>query len=395
LSEEFVRSVYAEMIPIVAVGPDNGGEGELERAKYLEELLLDTGFREIRRLDARDPRAKGGVRPNLLARLYGKSAPTLWVVAHIDTVPPGDLSLWRTPPYEPSFSDDTVFGRGTEDDGQGVLLGACVAKKLLEQDKEKEFDFGLALVSDEETGSVYGVQHILEQRAFSRADLFLIPDAGNSAGSLVEVAEKSVLWLRIKVEGSQTHASTPEKGVNACRLGSVLLVELDRSLHHSYPEADGLFDPAVSTFEPTKREPNVENVNTIPGTDTFYLDCRLLPFHDVEEVLEMVKKTAREFAETNHVKVSVETVNKEGTAPPTDVNSPFVKALLRELAKRDIVPRAGGIGGGTVARYFRRAGYPSVVWMTCDETAHAPNEYAKVSNILMDAETVTALFLGL
>lgn len=395
MSEEYVRSVYSEMIPIVAVGPDNGGVGELDRAVYLDGLLRDIGFREIRRVDARDHRAKGGVRPNLLARLYGRSAPTLWVVAHIDTVPPGEPSLWRTPPYEARFSTDRVYGRGTEDDGQGVLLGLCAAKKILEQDREKALDFGLAFVSDEETGSVYGVQHILKQGAFSLGDFFLIPDAGTSDGSLVEVAEKSVLWLRIKVEGVQTHASTPGKGVNACRLGSFLLNELDRRLHAGYPEVDHLFDPPVSTFEPTKREPNVENVNTIPGVDTFYFDCRLLPSVNVEEVLGLVRKTAEEFGHANHVSVSVDVVNKEGTAPPTDVRSPFVSALLRELTKRGISPRAGGIGGGTVARYFRRAGLPSVVWMTCDETAHTPNEYAKVPNILKDADTVTAIFLGL
>jgi succinyl-diaminopimelate desuccinylase len=31
---------------------------------------------------------------------------------------------------------------------------------------------------------------------------------------------------------------------------------------------------------------------------------------------------------------------------------------------------------------------PSIVWMTIDETAHSPNEYAKISNIISDTRVV-------
>jgi len=34
-----------------------------------------------------------------------------------------------------------------------------------------------------------------------------------------------------------------------------------------------------------------------------------------------------------------------------------------------------GIGGDTVAKYLREAGFPAVVWSTMDETAHSPDEY--------------------
>ena len=45
-----------------------------------------------------------------------------------------------------------------------------------------------------------------------------------------------------------------------------------------------------------------------------------------------------------------------------------------------------GIGGGTVAKYFREAGFPAVVWSTMDEMAHSPDEYCLISNILEDAK---------
>lgn len=45
-----------------------------------------------------------------------------------------------------------------------------------------------------------------------------------------------------------------------------------------------------------------------------------------------------------------------------------------------------GIGGGTVAAILRRAGFPAVVWATLDETAHQPNEYCILDNLINDAK---------
>jgi succinyl-diaminopimelate desuccinylase len=56
-------------------------------------------------------------------------------------------------------------------------------------------------------------------------------------------------------------------------------------------------------------------------------------------------------------------------------------------------PRVGGIGGGTCAAFFRKIDIPAVVWSTVDETAHQPNEYAKIENLLKDAKIFSYLAL--
>jgi succinyl-diaminopimelate desuccinylase len=384
---DFVKTVYAEMIPLKGVGPVNGGEGELDKCVYLENLVKQTGFRVIKRMDAKDQRAKGGVRPNLVAKLYGNKRRTLWVIGHMDVVPPGDQSLWSHQPFEATFVDDKVYGRGTEDDGQGVVLPIIVAKALLDQEIETNMDLGAVFVSDEETGSKYGAQHLLSQDVFSKEDWVLVPDAGNGDGSLVEVAEKGSLWFKVEVIGRQTHASTPEKGVNANRMGMRLALELDEFLHSKYSTKDELFEPPVSTFEPTKKEANVENINTVPGSDVFYFDCRVLPCYNPNSILVDVRRILRDFSEKNRVKCNLEVVSQTDASAPTDPNSELAKKLVDSIETlRKIRTRPTGIGGGTVAKYFRTAGIPTVVWMTCDDTAHQPDEYVKPQNILDDAK---------
>ena len=84
-----------ELCKYPAISPVNGGEGELDKCIFLEGWLKAHGIDRLERFDSPDPKAKGGVRPNLIATIPGKSAGTdcLWIMSHIDVVPPGEASL--------------------------------------------------------------------------------------------------------------------------------------------------------------------------------------------------------------------------------------------------------------------------------------------------------------
>ncbi len=56
-------------------------------------------------------------------------------------------------------------------------------------------------------------------------------------------------------------------------------------------------------------------------------------------------------------------------------------------------PKAVGIGGGTVAAYFRRAGADAVVWGTGDESAHSTKEHVKIDNMVADSKVFAAMML--
>ncbi|KUO92567.1 MAG: M20 family metallo-hydrolase [Thermocladium sp.] len=395
LREDVIR-IMREMIPIKALAPENGGEGELDRAIFLQEYIKPF-FDEVRRIDAPDPRAKGGIRPNIIARAKGRTQgeKTLWVIAHMDTVPEGDPALWRYPPFQATVEGNRIYGRGVEDDGQGIVEGILLAESARDEGLS---GVGLILASDEEVGSKYGIQHILkvEPNLIKPSDLVIVPDAGSPDGSKIEVAEKGILWLRVSVEGRQTHASTPGKGLNAARLGMRLALEIDQFLHERYNAVDPTFDPPTSTFEPTRREKNVDNVNTIPGTDVSYFDCRILPTYRVNDVLEDVKRLAESFCSIYGCKARVDVVNREDPSQPTSPNSPVVSMLANALREtRGIIATPIGIGGGTYAKYLRELGIPTAVWMTIDETAHSPNEYMVIDNAVKDVETLLAVLRGI
>jgi len=374
-----------DLVRIKAVGPESGGEGELDKAEYLMKLL--DGF-EVERYDAPDDRAKGGVRPNIVARLKGKKDRRIWIVTHMDVVPEGDLKLWSTPPFEAIIRNGRIYGRGSEDNGQSLVASLFAAKAIMELEKP-EYTLCLAFVSDEETGSRYGIQHLLEQKIFKRDDMFVVPDAGNRDGSMIEIAEKSILWLKFTIHGRQAHASMPNIAVNASRYAMKFLLDLDKELHRRFNASNELFQPPTSTFEPTKKESNVDNVNTIPGLDISYMDCRILPDYDINDVLRTVEEVKKRHE--SEVKIDVEVIQKE-YSPPTPEDSLPVSLLSKAIeVSRGIKPSVFGVGGNTCAAFFRKAGFPAVVWSTIDGMAHQPNEYAVIDNMVADAKVFAVL----
>jgi succinyl-diaminopimelate desuccinylase len=216
-----------------------------------------------------------------------------------------------------------------------------------------------------------------------------VPDAGNEKGDEIEIAEKSIIWLKFTVHGIQSHASLPK--LNASRRAMEFLLELDRVLHERFNAKNELFDVPYSTFEPTKREKNVDNVNTIPGLDVSYMDCRVLPEYSLDEILSVVNDVKEKFVKRDGKPIDVEVV-QSNSSPPTPEDSEVVVKLKKAIKlMRGVDAKAIGIGGNTCASFFRKAGVHTAVWATLVGTAHNPNEYCLIDNMVNDAKVFALL----
>jgi len=383
-----------ELVSRVALGPEVGGVGEDDKAAFLTDLLQSWGL-TVDNYPAPDDRVPGGARPNLVASLPGKKPDKVWVLSHMDVVPPGDMSLWQSDPFTLRVDGDRLYGRGTEDDHHGIVMSLLAVKAFMDLNITPERTLALALVADEETGNERGLAYLLREHPglFSGRDLIIVPDAGRQDGTMIEVAEKSILWLKVTLLGQQGHASRPHKAKNTLRAAAHVIVALD-DLQREFPRHNPLFRPPMSTFEPTRKEANVPNINTIPGRNVFYLDCRVLPDYDLAQVIERVRALATAAADKFGVTLEVETVQALPSAPPTAPDAPVVKALqqaIRQVYGREATPQ--GIGGGTVAAFFRQAGLPAAVWMTANDCAHQPNEFCFLSHLLGDAKVLAHVCL--
>lgn len=394
-SDQMVEAL-ARLTAVPALGPSNGGQGEMAKAELILPWLHDMGL-EVERADAPDPRVEAGQRPNLLASLPGGPGPGVWVLAHLDVVPVGDPALWTSDPWTLTKEGDRLSGRGTEDNHHGLLSALFGLKAVQDLGLPLPGRAGLALVSDEETGSQYGLDHLLKARpgAFDPRDIIVVPDAGSPDGSLIEVAEKSIYWLKVEVTGKQVHGSTPHKGVNALYVAARMMVEI-RQVAQAFSRENPLFRPPRSTMEPTAKEKGVDNINTIPGRDVFYLDCRVLPGIPLEDVRAEIERRFGAIAAEEGASLAISEAQRLQAPPATPADAPVVLALKRAIARvHGVQAHAGGIGGGTVAAFFRQRGLPVAVWSSCQGTAHRPNEWTSLSALIKDAQVFALLYAGL
>ena len=378
---------------IPAIAPEGGGDGETRKCDALEAWLRDKGFESVERFEAPDSRVSSGKRPSLVVTIPGKDdSQRIWVMAHIDVVPVGDPKLWNTDPWTVVEKDGCIYGRGVEDNQQGLCSAVFAALYYLRNNIVPAHTVKLLFAADEENGSTYGAIWLIHNTSlFRKNDLILIPDGGDSKGCTIEIAEKNLLWLSIHVMGKQTHGSRPDNGANACLAANALALKLN-GLEKFFDKRDPLFEPDYSTFQPTKREKNVDSINIIPGEDWFCMDCRILPCYTLEQVLEQVNLCCRQIEKDYRVKIEYTTPQKS-ESPATPVDSVVAQKLAQSIKRvHNLEPRFIGIGGGTVGAEFRREGIDAVVWSTLDDQAHQPNEYCIIDNLIKDSMTLVDLF---
>ena len=376
---------------IPAVSPHNGGIGEEAKLQALKSIIESMNFKgaslKIERVE--DSASPTGNRPSLFLEYPGKSSRRLCILSHIDIVPEGERSLWTIDPFSPVVKGSRIYGRGVSDNGTSLVSSLYALKALDDAGITPEYTVLLAFVADEEMGSNYGLQPLLERGDIFRPDdLVVVPDSGNDAGDFVEIAEKAMWRLAFTVTGKQVHASLPHTGLNACRVANILACKVDEALHKAFTQTDDTFDPPFSTFD-------VPAVNIIPGRERFEFDCRVLPSVSLDEAFDVVEKVRADVEARTGAKIELE-VDRNDSAPSTSPDAEVCRLLVKCVREvLNVEPVTGGVGGGTFAAYFRRKGIPAVVWsQECDGVAHQPDEFTEIDYLVNNAKVFALMMAG-
>ncbi|MGW3717693.1 M20/M25/M40 family metallo-hydrolase [Streptomyces sp. NPDC005133] len=139
----------------------------------LVDLLRDAGVERIERLDLPD------TAPIIVAEVPPPSpdAPTVLLYGHYDVQPPGDESLWQSPPFEPTPIDGGLGlrARGVADDKANIIvhLGGLRA-----YEGKPPVGLKIVLEGQEEYGSAFDDYPPTDPDRFA-CDAMVIADTGN------------------------------------------------------------------------------------------------------------------------------------------------------------------------------------------------------------------------
>ncbi len=103
-------------------------------------------------------------------------APTVLLYSHYDVVPPGDESLWTSPPFEPTERDGAVYGRGAADTKSNIIahVGA-----LLAWDGRPPVGVKIIIEGAEEIGGGALTPYPPQHPELFAADVMIIGDMGS------------------------------------------------------------------------------------------------------------------------------------------------------------------------------------------------------------------------
>ena len=383
--------------------------------------------------------------PPLLIAQGGAGERCLMIYNHYDVQPADQVSLWRTPPFEPTVLDGKFYARGSADNKADLV--ARLSALAIYQQTVGPLPVRILYVieGEEETGS----QHLF---SFSRANPALL---GQADGCLWEYGEKDeaghprislgvkgILEVELRVRTSNSDAHSAYGGIlpnAAWRLVEALhtlrapdgRVQIDGLAEHVLPPNDDQlamvdaipFDTAAMArtydlphgmlgglagteacrrlmFEPSLSINGMWGGYTGPGSKTVIpaqatakLDLRLVPNLTPELALGLVRQhlQRRGFDDIEVI------YQDDGLMPArTAPHEAIAQAAMRAVAAVSALPPVvypSSAGSGPVYELCGIHGIPAasfgVAWVNC--MVHAPNENIRIEDYLEGVRVVGRL----
>lgn len=204
----------------------------------------------------------------------GSGSPKLVFNAHVDTVDPGDRSLWSRPPYEATIEGDLVYGLGAANCKGSAAAQLWLAGEIARRGGPARGSVTFTFVADEESLGPNGMRYLRKQGVVT-PDMLLL---GAPTDNTLIVAERGVLWVAIVTRGKPAHAGQPEDGDNAISRMLRVLSHFEKEMIKRLAgrEAEGM----RSTLN-IGRLNGGRNTNVVPSVCVAHIDRRLLPFETV------------------------------------------------------------------------------------------------------------------
>jgi acetylornithine deacetylase/succinyl-diaminopimelate desuccinylase-like protein len=397
----------------VAIDTSNPPGDTRKAADFLTTVLAREGIAATRYESAP---GKAIVYARLKATTSPPAGKAVVLLHHMDVVP-ADRTQWKSDPFTPTIKGNELWARGAMDmKGQGIAqLLAFV--RLKREGVTLTRDVILLAEPDEEVGGAMGArwmianhygeldpEYVIDEGGFGSRDLF----APNQLVYGISVAEKKIVWLKLRAEGVAGHGSQPNDQNPNDRLVRALtrlLGERSNGARGFQPsgtngsngarafQASGTGTNGARGFQPSGTgEPSVldvmhakvgtfaENkftnaiqhstialtwfrsgvgdppkINVIPSVAEAGIDCRVLPGTTKDQWIAEVR---RRLADPS---IAIELINESDDPVVTTQDSPLFRNLEAAIKRRhaDAIVTPMLIPYGTDSNAFRPRGVKS------------------------------------
>lgn len=379
---EFFRSI----VKIPSVNPSD--EWEKPLADYLAREFRSMGM-DVDQIEPEPGRVSN------VARLKGAGgkARSLLFNSHLDTVPAGDESAWRFPPFSATVHEGKIFGRGAKDCKLGIAASVMALRAIQNCRIRLKGDTLVSTTADEETGGHLGIHKLIEA-GLIKADWAVY---GEGMPDKITIGHKGLLQLRITTRGVTAHTARKPAAVNA-------ILKMNRIV----PAIDSLYVPGVEPHPVVPGFP-VASVNmisggfkenVIPDRCSIVVDIRFPPTCTVRQIMDEVNRrldsircTDAHLGGTHIDPVEPLVVARASSISPEEPVVKFLQACVGEVLGTR--PSAQGMEATSDSRWILLdAGIPVANYSLGNESGHSPNEYVGIEDYIRNIKVYALMALA-
>ena len=327
--------------------------------------------------------AKGNKVTNLYAH-YGTGERNLCFAGHVDVVPPGDLKLWRLPPFDGEIIDGKIFGRGAVDMKGGLTSAIFSALDYIKANPGKEsFKLSFLISGDEEELSTGGTIKLLEwlKENDHTIDACLVPEptSQEKIGDIIKNGSRGSFLFDLTVKGTQGHVAYHNQADNPI---TTLIHILHVLKNFDLDNGTEFFEP--SNLEVTNLEVNNKTTNIIPAQAHAKFCIRFNDKHTKESLSKHVRSVIEAYTDNYLLSVTL-----SGDAY-TVIDKEFIEAIQKSVKEVLRLEPIVSAGGATSDARFIKNFCPVIELGPLVETAHKHNEHIA----LKDLSALTKIYYG-
>lgn len=238
---------FKEFLRIPSIGGDPACDQDVQRA-------ADWIVAELKRLGFQKCAAMSGAQHPVVYGEWldaGKDKPTVLVYAHYDVQPVDPLTLWVSPPFEPTIRDNKLYARGVIDDKCGVYVHLKTFESLLATAGKLPVNIKLFFEGSEESGSGGMDAFIHAHKDLLSADFLLVSDGGNPPDQPTNFySSRGIITAEVMVTGPQFDVHSGALGgivQNPIHLASKIIAACHD--HNGHIQIPGFYDNVVGLTE--------------------------------------------------------------------------------------------------------------------------------------------------
>ena len=360
--------LLCDLIRRRSVTPDDAGCQEL-----LSERLTSLGF-TCETLQFNDV-------TNLWAR-HGDTSPVLCFAGHTDVVPPGDETQWGTDPFEPTFKDGCLYGRGSADMKSGLAAMIVAIEEFLEEHSDYTGSIALLITSDEEGRARDGTLRVIDtlNAREEHIDWCVLgePSSQTQLGDIIRVGRRGSLSGMLTVKGVQGHVAYPHLADNPIRRFAPVLAELHEIV---WDDGNEYFPP--TSFQVVDVRAGVGAPNVTPGE----LSARFNLRYSTEWTHESLQEKVHAVFDAHDIdyELNWHLSGKPFLTPPGKLINAVHQAVTEHTSNAPELSTGGGTSDG---RFISPAGVDVVELGPVNESIHKIDEHVKVDDVV----TLTSMY---